>query len=235
MTHPVLEAREVGGADAPALDLSIAPGSGLIMVSSAPAVLDEVLEVLFGLEGTGNDQVLLNGQCVGRCGERVLLERLDALGYAAERGGLIGNLKMWENLLLPRDARKGREDAPPTEELEARALEAFAVASVDEERAVGLMPRTPDQLSRFERIVCALVRCHLAGFRLLVCDRIFEGIDGSRSRRVARLVDWLGERHEGSALLVLHHSSHTPEDRFGLRGWKPVDIMNLEEGSWLAS
>jgi ABC-type thiamine transport system ATPase subunit len=156
------------------------------------------------------------------------------LGYASAEGGLIANLRVWENLLLPRRARLGPVPES-TAELEKRIIEAFAQAGIEEQRTVGLMPQVPDRLSALERIVCALVRCHLAGFRLLVCDRIFDRLDEGRTRRVAALVDWLGRQHEGSALLVLRHSTRPVENSFGLRAWSPVNCIQLEEKSWLAS
>ncbi len=235
MNEAVLETKGVGGRSFPPLGFTISPGEGLIVSSASSEALDELLETVFGLADFGNGEVRLGGRSLGRGSERMLLTDLEKIGYASERGGLIGNLKVWENLILPREGRGTPVSGPSIEQIEERVIEAFAAASIGEARAVGLMPRVPDQLSPFERTVCALVRCHLAGFGLLVCDRIFERLDEGRRRRLAALVDWLGERHQGSALFVLHHSIREAEDRFGLEAWNPIHNITLEVESWRAS
>ena len=235
MSRPVIEVSLGDGEFSDGLRFEIEEGAGAVLSAGSNLVLDELLERLFGLEESLDGEVCLADESLMGCKEEVLLGRLGALGYASADGGLIGNLRVWENLMLPHAARSGSARREATEEMEEQIIEALAVASVDEERAVGLMPQIPDRLSAFERILCALVRCHLSGFRLLVCDRVFDRLDESRSRRVSALVDWLGQRHPGSALLVMRHSTRPLKGQFGLREWSPVNNVKLEEKSWLAS
>lgn len=235
MNQAVIEVRLGEGRSSGELDFVIEAGAAAILSAGSNPVLDELLERIFGLEAFSGSEVLLAGGSLVRCRERVLLGRLGALGYASAEGGLIANLKVWENLLLPRHARSGPVPGESIADMEQQIIEAFAEASIDEPRTVGLMARAPDRLSAFERIVCALARCHLSGFRLLVCDRIFDRLDEGRTRRVAALIDWLGRQHGGSALLVLRHSARPVEHSFGLRAWSPVHCIQLEEKSWLAS
>lgn len=234
MKAPVIEVRGMEGEGFGPLDFSVPSGGGVVLSSGSNAVLDELLERLAGLTSSRETSVRIDGGWLGGR-ERERLKRLEAVGYVAAEGGLLGNLKIWENLLLPQGARPAAARIVDFDELEGRVIEAFAVAGIDEARAIGLMPKTPDRLSRFERVVCALVRCHLAGFRLLVGDRVFDGLDTGRSGRVAALTDWLRGRHEGSALLLLHHSSSVPDEAFGLTAWKPIETLILEDKSWLVS
>lgn len=235
MKQPLLKVEIDEGRFFKPLRFEIESGAGAIISAGSTEVLDALLEQVFGLGEAPGRHVCLTEERLDDCREKDLLERLGALGYAAGDGGLIGNIRVWENLVLPLHGRRGAAQAFAADEVEDQIISAFGAASVGEKRAIGLMPQSPDRLSAFERIICTLVRCHVSGFRLLVCDRIFDGLDEGRSRRVSALVDWLGHRHEGSALLVLRHSTRPVENEFGLKGWTPIDNIELEEKSWLVS
>lgn len=235
MNQPVIDAKLEEGRFSDEMKFGIESGAGAIVSAGSNLALDEFLERICGLGEFSVSKVFLAGESLAHCGEQVLLGRLGALGYASAGGGLIGNLRVWENLVLPHDARRGPVRTETTEEMEEQIIEAFGIASVGEERTLGLMPQTPDRLSAFERILCALVRCHLSGFQLLVCDRIFDRLDEGRTRRVSALVEWLGRHHEGSGLLILRHSTRPVKDQFGLKAWSPINTVKLEEKSWLAS
>lgn len=231
MKPEVLRVEGLAGRHFGEVDFLLRSGEGRVVVSASMVVLNALADAVFGLEAPEKGRSFLLGESLHGIRERLLLEKLRAVGHATADGGLISNLKVWENLLLPLQAR-GDGVMPAIEELEASVVEAFSVAGVEEEKVVGMMALTPDRLSAFERIVAALVRCHLAGFELLVCDRLFDGIDHARIERVRALVDWMGKARPESALLVLCHSSQDPGEAFGLSAWKPIDKMRLEHESW---
>lgn len=95
-------------------------------------------------------------------------------------GGLIGNLKAWENLVLPAtyhtDAR--------VLDLEANATQLFAefgVSGADFER---LCSSFPDELDRFERRLCAFVRAMLTEPQFVVYDSLFNGLTREETGKV---------------------------------------------------
>jgi predicted ABC-type transport system involved in lysophospholipase L1 biosynthesis ATPase subunit len=94
------------------------------------------------------------------------------VAIVAARGGLIGNLKVWENLVLPIAYRgEARLD-----ELETRAGKLFADLGVLRERFAELCALLPERLSEFERRLAAFVRAMLAEPQIMVYDGLFEGL-----------------------------------------------------------
>lgn len=231
MSEELLAAEGLRGARFGPVSVRVEAGGGLVVRAAQAGALDEFVDVVTGLAPARGGRVRLCGVDPAGLAEPRLVQLLAGVGYAGDGEGLLSNLKVWENLVLPLEARGdgGRHDL---DALEERVVEAFAVAGLDEAWVQRSLPEVPDRLSDFERIVCGLVRCHLCGFRLLVCDRLFDGIDGRRGQRLAALVDWVGARSPGCGLLVLYHGADEPERRFGLSGWSPIEIVSLEGGSW---
>ena len=112
-----------------------------------------------------------------------IVERLvDAEGAAVVRadGGLIGNLKAWENLVLPATYHTNARVL----DLEANARHLFAefgVSGADFER---LCSRLPEELNRFERRLCAFVRAMLTEPQFVVYDSLFNGLTREETVKV---------------------------------------------------
>jgi len=104
------------------------------------------------------------------------------VAIVAARGGLIGNLKVWENLVLPiayrGEARLG--------ELEARAEQLFRELGVLRGRFAELCALLPDRLSEFERRLAAFVRAMLAEPEIMVYDGLFDGLTRVEIEKAAR-------------------------------------------------
>lgn len=104
-----------------------------------------------------------------------VIERLVDTGLAAivpADGGLIGNLKVWENLVLP----AAYHGTPRYRELEERAARLFAESGVSGAQFEDLCMALPDHLSQFERRLCAFVRAMLTEPRIMVYDSLFDGL-----------------------------------------------------------
>ena len=104
-----------------------------------------------------------------------VIERLVDTALAAivpSNGGLIGNLKVWENLALP----AAYHGAPEYRELEQRAARVFAEFGVSGARFEALCTALPDHLGRFEQRLCAFVRAMLSGPQIMVYDSLFDGL-----------------------------------------------------------
>lgn len=104
-----------------------------------------------------------------------LLERLAKVSYAAlvpQDGGLIANLPVWENLVLPATYHGNVTHA----ELETRAQEFLAEFGISGAKFETLCLSIPGHIAQFERRLCAFVRAMLAAPRLLVLDSVFEGL-----------------------------------------------------------
>lgn len=130
-------------------------------------------------------------QLVARRQERkaILVKKLSAVertAIVAGNGGLISNLKVWENLVLP--ARYHGIATLADLEEQARAL--FGQLGYDEAQLRGLCDQRPHELSLFEQKMVCFVRAMLMHPDLLVCDSLFDGLtlrDVERASRFSRL------------------------------------------------
>jgi predicted ABC-type transport system involved in lysophospholipase L1 biosynthesis ATPase subunit len=121
------------------------------------------------------------------------------LAIVGARGGLIGNLKVWENLVLPIAYRgEARLD-----ELETRAEKLFHELGVLRERFAALCALLPDRLSEFERRLAAFVRAMLAAPQIMVYDGLFDGLTRAEIEKAASF-DRLFRLHfpRGTAIYV---------------------------------
>src|SRR5260221_1578028 len=100
------------------------------------------------------------------------LDELAPLGVVAGDGGLIGNLKVWENLVLPVAYRGGA----PLGELEARAAALFREFGILRARFAELCAALPERLTAFERRLAGFVRAMLAEPEIMVYDALFDGL-----------------------------------------------------------
>ena len=114
---------------------------------------------------------------------KTLIERLvDTAGAAivTADGGLIGNLKVWENLVLPATYHGSSQNR----ELEERSTGLFAQFGISGAAFETLCTTLPDHLGRFERRLCAFVRAMLTEPRIIVYDSLFDGLSREETGKV---------------------------------------------------
>ncbi len=96
-----------------------------------------------------------------------------SVGWVPESGGLISNLKVWENVTLPAWYH-GKRRVADTEEQAARWL---AALGVEEQAGAPFMASPPGRLSTLERKRAGLLRGLLLAPRALVVDgAVFNGV-----------------------------------------------------------
>jgi len=95
-------------------------------------------------------------------------------------GGFVGNLKVWENLVLPA-AYHGQ---PRLEELDARAGSIFRRIGGDGRSGAELCAQPPGRLSHLELRCAAFVRAMLVEPEIMVYDSLFEGLTRAEVEQV---------------------------------------------------
>lgn len=105
-----------------------------------------------------------------------LIEQLVTLSPAIivpDDGGLIGNLRVWENLVLP----ISYHGSPHYGALEASAADIFSEFGFAGERFASVCTLHPDRLGRFERRLVAFVRAMLCEPEIIVYDSLLSGLN----------------------------------------------------------
>ncbi len=98
-------------------------------------------------------------------------------------GGLISNLRVWENIILPVQYH-GMEVAGKLEDNVAQLL--FQCGVEDDEAASGLLLKLPDQLTLYEKRLVGFVRAMLMSPELIIYDAIIEGLSRKELARAVK-------------------------------------------------
>lgn len=101
----------------------------------------------------------------------------------ANNGGLISNLRVWENVILPVQYHGIQVGG----KLEESVISLFEKAGVrDEKNLSALLAKLPDQLSLFEKRLVGFVRAMLMAPEMMVYDSLHEGLSRREMEKTAR-------------------------------------------------
>lgn len=157
-----------------------------------------MVDVLLGLAVPEAGEVKLLGEALHDWPEQRRLALLAEVGHAG--GGLVSNLKVWENLSLP---ALFHQRATP-DEVEQRLIESIGKLSNKEEWMQKRLPALPDTLSTYALRMCGLIRCAIARPRLLVAEFLFDDLEGEALERLLTMLEWMRGQQPGMAVLVVH-------------------------------
>ena len=94
-------------------------------------------------------------------------------------GGLLGNIKVDENLLLPLSYR-----GVDTDQIESRVVELFRLCGLDESQTRLLLGRLPHQLTPYQKRVAGFVRSVLLQPKVMVYASVWHGVSLAEIRQI---------------------------------------------------
>src|SRR3989338_7774043 len=166
-------------------DLSLEVAAGQVCRLTVPSrdIKDELFALLAGHAPPDEGRVRLFDTDVYALAEPQRIGLYRRVGMVPEQGGLISNLKAWENILLPAWYHR---------KLDAAAADLRA-----------LMGKLPDRLTALERRLVALVRALLPEPEILVYDLLTSGLDAGAADRLLRLTQRLHGEKTGRVSVYL--------------------------------
>jgi phospholipid/cholesterol/gamma-HCH transport system ATP-binding protein len=164
--------------------------------------------LLAGLQRPEAGKILFFGEDLFAHEESERLALFRRIGVVPAHGGLISNLKAWENLLLPAWYHRGLT----AEQAEQPVAEIFDQLEPDEAGLQQRMGELPGQLSLYERRVVALARAMLMDPDILIYDFTFTGLERDAAQQLMKLTGEFHGRKAGRVSLYL-----CPDDAFSAR------------------
>jgi len=155
--------------------------------------------LLAGLQRPEAGRILFFGEDLFAHEEDERLALFRRIGVVPADGGLISNLKAWENLLLPAWYHRGLT----AEQAERPVAEIFDQLGPGEAGLKQRMGELPGQLSLYERRVVALARAMLMEPDILIYDFTFTGLERDVAQRLMRLTGEFHGRKAGRVSLYL--------------------------------
>ncbi len=135
-------------------------------------------------------EVLLFGENPARLTDKRALELYRRIGFVWNGGGMISNLKVWENIVLPLWYHRKAEPSSREENV-AGLLQDMGFGR---DRLDGMLHSLPGNLTVLERRLCGFARAALMEADLMIYDAVLDGLDHWLRERVSRLV---GRMHDG--------------------------------------
>ena len=141
---------------------------GVTAVVTGSRSTDEILvRLMLGLVAPETGIVQLLGQDISMAPPRLMTDLRHRVGVVSSRGGLVSNLKVWENVVLPLEYHLNL--AP--DEIEARGREALRLTGYD-----GTFLGLPGLLTTFEKRQVGCARAMALEPDVIVYDNFFEGL-----------------------------------------------------------
>lgn len=165
------------------VSLEVGAGQVCRLTLSSHDIKDDLFALLAGHVPPAQGRVRLLGVDVYAQAEPRRVGLYRRVGIVPEQGGLISNLKTWENILLPAWHHR-RLDAAAAEPRVAALWREVDPGAGDLSE---IMDRLPDRLTMFERRLAALVRALLPEPDLLVYDFLTFGLDADAAGRLLGL------------------------------------------------
>ncbi len=186
-------------------DLSFDLGQGVTakVLFDSEDKKNDFFAILTGLRPPQAGRVLLLGEDVYALREKERLQLFQRIGVVPANGGMISNLKAWENLLLP--IWYHRNVTAP--EAEREVVRLFRQLDLDDAGLRKRMGQLPDQLTLYEKRAVALVRTMLMEPDILIYDFVFTGLDREATRRFMKLTEEYHDKKSGRVSMHL-----CPED-----------------------
>ena len=160
-----------------------------------------------------------------------MLEIAARTSFVHPRGGLLLNLRIWENLILPLNHHRHPTDL---DALEAEIIDVFAMADISETDASRILNSRTDDLAPYEILFALLIRAHCEKPAFIICESAFDGLPKHALESAIRILEHTATQCPELALLTIGDASSTL-DHMAINAWPNPETRNWKTSSWLAT
>jgi phospholipid/cholesterol/gamma-HCH transport system ATP-binding protein len=178
-------------------ELSIRLGAGTLAaaLTSKEEVNEALVKLLVGLSPPAFGRLALFGRELSVLPARGLFDLRRRIGVVRAEGGLVSNLKVWENLVLPLQYHT---------DLRADAIERAGREVLDRVGYSGPLMALPAVLSDYQRRLIGLARAMLTDPDLVLFESPFEGLTQDEKELLRKTVlEFHGEKPGRASLFVM--------------------------------
>lgn len=179
----------------PAFELR--PGEVATMFAESEESQVQFLDTLLGLRAPAAGTVTVLGRDLYHERERIRIGVLARVGTVPEDGGLISNLPVCENVLLPAAYHHGSTAS----QCESAVVATLHSIGMSDEDAMRLMVQLPDNLTLFKKRLVALLRLLVQEPLLCIYQSLFDDLDHTAAAQLAQLANRLQQRDARRASL----------------------------------
>ncbi|HEX9080575.1 MAG TPA: ATP-binding cassette domain-containing protein [Desulfuromonadaceae bacterium] len=157
--------RDVHAAHFRGLSFEVEGGSSALIITSSGDEGACLLRLITGIIRPGRGSIQVAGQHLGELSPGQIYHLRQRIGVVPANGGMVSNLKLWENITLPLLYTTGHI-SPEAEE--------YAIAWLKQLGYTGNIMAMSAHLSLYEKRVAAFLRAALCQPHIMVYDNCFE-------------------------------------------------------------
>lgn len=214
----MIEFRSVTAAGLRAASFSIGAGVACKLVTESDLDRDLVLHLLLGSAPAEGGEVALFGEALHEVTEERALALFSRMGIVWSGGGLVSNLKVWENILLPVMYHRGWAPAA----CEARVLELLRRLGVEDELVPAYLQSLPGALPVQVQRLLGCARAALMDPEIVIYESAFEGLQRDVRARLESFAVWFHAQRPGRTSVYLSSEEQSlrglPADRVVRQG-----------------
>jgi phospholipid/cholesterol/gamma-HCH transport system ATP-binding protein len=162
----------------------VAEGERVAVVAGSSYARLALVSLLTGCLPPASGRLFLLGEDLAEAPRAKALALFRQLGIVREGGGLVSNLRAWENILLPASYHDGLEAGAVLPRVEA----CFERLGLSGDALVRCLDSLPGLLPEHWRRIVGLVRALVMEPRLMLYEAVLDGLPTSLAHAVAELV-----------------------------------------------
>ncbi|GLI52734.1 ATP-binding cassette domain-containing protein [Thermodesulfovibrio yellowstonii] len=167
------------------INFEVGKGSRTVFIFEKDEQGSEFLKIVTGIKNPERGEVILMGQRLNELKRDELFELRKKIGIVFKTGGLISNLKAWENLILPALYHKIADEKSITK----RGVEILKELSFKREPMCSIA-----QLTKFEKRLIGIARAFLMGAEIIILEYPFDGLEESEKKWLTEKIEKLRDR-----------------------------------------
>jgi len=215
----VIKFREVTAAGFSEASFSIGAGVACKLVTESNLDRDLILHLLLASAPAERGEIALFGEVLNEVTEVRALALFSRLGIVWSGGGLVSNLKVWENLLLPVMYHRGGEPAT----FEGQVVDLLRRLGVADDLVPGYLQSLPGALPAQVQRLLGCARAALMDPEIVIYESAFEGLQRDVRARLESFAVWFHTQRPGRTSVYLSSDEQSLQRL-------PADLVLRQEG-----
>lgn len=178
----------------PQFSFTAAPGEFALLLTATEEVSAMIARHLLGLERPREGRVLVFGQNTKTVSPKELVQLRQRIGLLQGLGGLVSNLKAWENLTLPLYYHRS---------LGHKEIEGIALPLLERVGYTGRYMELPGHLTLFQKKQIGLARALVLDPDLVIYESPEQGLNQQEKDLFYRLIREFHQERAGRISLIL--------------------------------
>ncbi len=158
-----------------------------------------LVDILLAIKKPIDGKVLFFDRDIHSVSEKVRMDIFKRIGVIRKAGGIISNLKVWENILLPVWYHYGKS----IENVEERIVEIFKELGWDESSISAFMGKLPGPLGTYEKRLIKLASVILMDPDLVIYESIFEELKPDIIKKLISFTSKFHSEKKGRASIYI--------------------------------